>query len=276
MDSGQDFMAADWDTLIILDACRYDVFTEFADDMPGVLEKAISKGSMTTEFLRKNLSNRDMTDTVYVTGNPQLYRLENGIYDAEAINVDFHAQVDVWRDEGWDNTYHTVRPEVITEAALKAAENYPDKRFIVHYMQPHAPYIGPTGEDLPTDHLDFWGQFRDGTFTLSLDVARKAYRENLGLVLSDVKSLLSEIEGKTVVTADHGESLGDRDWPIPIRRYGHTFNSQRKELVEVPWLVFTRGDRRDIVAEKSKENPEPDDIDDGVVKKRLEDLGYRE
>jgi hypothetical protein len=82
-------------------------------------------------------------------------------------------------------------------------------------MQPHWPYLGPAGE-----------KFKRGPFH---EVIRKtdathedvieAYRENLDIVLGEVEPLLRDLTGKTVVSADHGELLGDRERPIPIRTY---------------------------------------------------------
>ncbi len=45
-----------WDNLIILDACRYDVFEEVFKkrNMKGKLEYRISRGSWTVEFLLEN------------------------------------------------------------------------------------------------------------------------------------------------------------------------------------------------------------------------------
>lgn len=273
---GVDVLSEDWDNLLILDACRYDTFEELASDLPGTLGRVRSRGSATDEFLRANFSGVDLRDTVYITANPQLYRIENGIYDVEPIDASFHERIDVWRDH-WHDTHRTVMPDVVTEAAREAAETYPDKRLIVHYLQPHAPYVGPTGKrELPTEYLNFWHSFREGKFDISLDTVRRAYRENLELVLPHVSELLSELEGRTVVTADHGELLGDRDSPIPVRRFGHPSHTDLPALVEVPWLVSENGPRREIVAEEPDEAEVGADLDSEVVKDRLRDLGYTE
>lgn len=275
-EDGIDILSADWDKLIILDACRYDIFEELGVTLPGTLTKVESKASATNAFLRANFSDMKLHDTVYVTANPQLYRIENGIYDIEPINVEFHAQIDIWQD-GWDEHHRTVMPGIVTEAARKAAERYPNKRLIVHYLQPHAPYVGPTGvAELPTEYLNFWASFRDGKFEVSLETAIKAYRENLELVLPHVSTLLSEFGGKTVVTADHGELLGERDSPIPVRRFGHLSSRNFPALIEVPWLVNERPPRPEIVAEPPERDHVDEEIDAETVKQRLRDLGYAE
>lgn len=129
-------MAADWDNCMILDGCRYD---DFADrvHLPGTLEQRQSLASSTPEFLRANLDGRDLRDTVYVTANPTLRQIGE-------INTTFHAVVDVWNTD-WDSDLCTVPPAPVTDRAIDAAKRYPNKRLIVHYLQPHYPFIGPTG-----------------------------------------------------------------------------------------------------------------------------------
>lgn len=271
---GIDILSADWDNLIILDACRFDTFEEVASGLSGKLTKVESRASATNQFLRANFSGKELYDTIYVTANPQLYRIENGIYDVEPMNVRFHKKRDVWQDN-WHEEYRTVMPEVVTEAALEAAEQYPNKRLIVHYLQPHAPYVGETGvKELPTEYLDFWASFKKGKFDLSLETAKQAYRENLQLVISDVSELLSELKGKTVVTADHGELLGERDFPVPIRRFGHPSYTNISSLLEVPWLVHENDPRPNIIAETPENIQDDENIDTGTVEQRLKDLGY--
>src|SRR5699024_1517067 len=50
---GTDVFAEDWDTLVILDACRYDEFVR-RSDLPGITEHRISRGSTSPEFVRGN------------------------------------------------------------------------------------------------------------------------------------------------------------------------------------------------------------------------------
>lgn len=273
---GIDILSADWDNLIILDACRFDTFKQVASDLPGELKKVESKASATSEFLRSNFSDEELYDTVYVTANPQLYRIENGIYDTEPINVTFHDQVDVWQNQ-WHDEHRTVMPKVVTEAALEAAERYRNKRLIIHYIQPHAPYVGETGiKELPTEYLDFWHSFRAGKFDVSLETAKRAYRENLQLVLPHVSELLFKLNGRTVVTADHGELLGERGFPVPIRRFGHPPYTNIPAALEVPWLVYESGSRPSITAEDPEYYQNKQQVDSEVVEQRLKDLGYTE
>lgn len=213
-------LSEDWDILALLDACRYDSFENLID-LPGDLKKVRSQAPETGQFLQKNFSGGDATDTVYVTGNPQFYRIQNGISDLDPIDCQFYQSINVWKDN-WDEKHRTVRPEVVTNAAIKAARTYPNKRILIHYLQPHAPYIGPTGsKKLPTDVLDFWGRFKSGKIDVNLNVVHQAYQENLELVLADIERLFNQLAGKIVLTADHGEMLGERSGPLPTKKYGH-------------------------------------------------------
>lgn len=264
---GFDISDEDWDNLVILDACRFDTFRDKGQQLPGELEKRESKAGATTEFLRHNFQSRDFRDTIYITANPQLHRHK------EEINVDFFQEYQVWIDN-WAEDYRTVKPDVVTEKSLSVAEEHPNKRLIIHYLQPHAPYIGPTGKELPKDYLNFWSSFTAGEFDLDLETAKQAYYENVEVVIPHVERLLNELQGKTVVTADHAELLGERDKPIPIRRYGHVAYTYIPELVEVPWLTYQNGDRKEVIAENKSTEETDRRVTEDTVKERLKDLGY--
>lgn len=275
---GVDIVTAEWDNLLILDACRYDTFAARAD-LPGRLEQRRSRGSMTAEFLRANFDGRDLHDTVYVTATPMFYWNRNR-GDVEAT---FHREINVWRDDGWDEEFHTVRPETMAEYTMEAAEDYPNKRLLVHFVQPHFPAIGPTGREHPElNSLQVWDAIDKGDLNLSDAVLQRAFVENLDAVLPHVATLLGTLLGKTVVTADHGQMFGERSFPIPFREYGHPPGIYTDELLSVPWLVHTNGSRREITAEEPETEPVRGDetgpadmgVDDDVVTNRLEDLGY--
>lgn len=268
---GVDVFEEDWDNLVILDSCRYDMFSEHST-LPGKLERRVSRGTGTREFLRGNFHGRSLRDTVYVTANPQLY------WHSDEFDVDLHAVVDVWRD-GWDEEFGTVLPETTTEYAMMAAGTYPDKRLVVHYLQPHRPFIGNTGRrstELPKQKHPEKPQLQDELFSLRADFSREeyweAFTENLRIVLPYVEELLGELQGKTVVTSDHGQLVGERSYPIPFRDYGHWRGNYARELLEVPWLEYTNGERKKVV--ESEPNEELEEPDNEEVKGRLRQLGY--
>ena len=49
------------------------------------------------------------------------------------------------------------------------------------------------------------------------------------------RTLIESLDGKTVVTSDHGNLFGRRLWPIPLQKYGHPPGLRFPELIEVPW-----------------------------------------
>lgn len=269
--SGVDIFAEDWDTLIVLDACRYDLF-ERRSTLPGDLEARSSRGSGTVEFLRGNVAGRDLRDTVYVTANPQLYR------HREELDPTFHDVIHVWMEEGWDDRYGTVLPETTTRYALEAAKRYETKRLVIHYLQPHYPFIG-SGTEFDNGHVgdpdggpSFWIRLMDGSLEVDPDVVRDAYANNLDRVLPHVASLLEALEGRTVVTADHGNLLGERVAPVPIRGWGHPKGIHVEPLLKVPWLVHAGDRRKEVVAEDPVSDAPT--VDETAVRERLADLGY--
>ncbi len=271
-DDGIDVIAADWDNLLILDACRYDLFAA-RSTLEGDLREVRSKGSDSGEFVQRNFAGRTLHDTVYVTANPHVHHLEDGV---------FHAVVDLL-DDRWDEEAETVRPEAVVEEAIAAHERFPEKRLIVHFMQPHFPFLGPTGRTFAHQGLDADLENRDAgeanpwfrlIYDDDVDVATvcRAYRENLDLVLPHVEDLLEALSGKSVVTADHGNLIGERGFPIPVPMYGHPRGLHREDLLAVPWLEVASTDRRRILPEPPVDGR--GDPDEDVLERRLTALGY--
>lgn len=274
--SGDLFIEDEWDNLIILDACRYDDFEQI-NTMPGKLESKISKGRESKEFIFKNFCGRELHDTVYITANPHVK------YVGENV---FHEVIEKPIKE-WDAEKMTVKPTIVTEAALNAYEKYPNKRLIIHYMQPHDPPLGPTAKELK-EEIDLIGPVPEqlsydqpgGTRYLhalargeiSLDKARKAYRETLQIVLTDVKYLIRNLDGKSVITADHGELFGETPYPLLGKLYGHYFHPRTPELCKVPWFhVDTNGERRTIIKNSPNSNQRMSEKD---IEEKLRYLGY--
>ena len=268
---GIDIMTRDWDNLLILDACRLDMFGEQFLNSP--VESVVSMGSGTIEFLQGNFDGRTLEDTVYVTANPQLHR------HRDTISVNFHDVVNVWAEDGWNEDHGTVLPETVRERTIEAAERYPHKRLIVHFIQPHFPFVG---SDIGRGHIDkedpdelhLWMKIMTGEIPEEeIAAVVREYRSNLEIVVPHVEKTVAELEGKTVVTSDHGNMLGERSSPIPIEEWGHPLSLYLDELVRVPWVEFIDGERRDVIAERPEET-----IDDSIVEEvedRLEKLGYR-
>ena len=244
----------DWDVLIILDACRYDFFKRY-NILDGKLEKRISRGTSTPNFLEENFKGKHFDDIVYVTGNPFVDLL---------VRDSFYKVIPVWK-VAWNNKFNTVLPKDMSKFAWYTIKKYPDKRIIVHYMQPHYPYLKYT-------HKEAWKELsmkelRNGALKgvrtsgkLPVRIFPPAiygapiykdypvkkqidgYTDNLKIVLTEVKKLIDNIDGKKIViSADHGESFGNFMHPlIPIRVYGHVGRIRSSVLKTVPWFIIDK------------------------------------
>jgi hypothetical protein len=71
-------------------------------------------------------------------------------YDTKPCNH-FSNIVDLWKNE-WDRSLGTVPAENINREFLENLEDYEDTRTVIHYMQPHAPFIG-SGKGKVNNHL---------------------------------------------------------------------------------------------------------------------------
>ena len=265
---GVDVTEQDWDNLVILDACRYDLFAEL-NSIDGQLSSVISAGSHTGEFVVQNFADRQFADLVYVSANPQL--------QTNDVTGNFFAFVHLWEDY-WDKDLKTVLPDIVTREALAAEKQYPNKRLVVHYLQPHYPFIGETGRQIEhrsvgaggviaedPEIASIWKQLKRGKVEKS--TVRNAYIENLNLVLPHVETLVENLDGKTVITADHGNAFGE--WGI----YGHPSGVYFEPLVKVPWFVTPFTERKHIEAGDPITSTHHEQVEDSVEQK-LKHLGY--
>lgn len=224
-----------WNNLIILDACRYDYFErDYTEFLNGSLTKVLSPASCTINWLKTAWPG--VYDVTYVSSWPGVN--SKGV-PRHGYNAAHHFTeiIDVW-DLGWSEELGTVPPWVVNRWVL----NFTDRQdLIVHYMQPHQPYIGETKITFPNVEPGFSRtskriRKRIIAGEINFDLLKRAYRDNLRLVLKWVTALIPHLNGKTVVTADHGELLdvyyGRKRKPGPI----HPCKSKDPLLRHVPWL----------------------------------------
>ena len=279
---GDDIMEEDWDNLILLDACRYDVF-ERVNYLDGDLEHRISKASQSEEFCEEYFEGETFHDSVYVTANA---------YGAQVSQNTFH-DITVTFGEDYRGGHTEGRaPETVKEAAIEAYETHPNKRIIVHFMQPHGPYIGPKADDLRARLRDEGIEFfawdrsdertdRDGAIGnlmhaaqrgyITRDEFREVYIENLEIILEHVEDIIDIFDGKTVVSSDHGELLGEEKILAP-RSYSHPKRTYARELRKVPWLIVNSENRREIT-----EDPSIGEVSatESEIEAHLSALGYK-
>ncbi len=272
---GIDVMSEDWDNLVLLDACRYDYFKR-QQNLGGDLREVVSRGAHSWEFMKKNFVGRNLHDTVYITANPH----------AEKLSDDVFYTVETLLDQ-WDSELGTVLPRDVVEAAVEANEKYPNKRLIIHFMQPHKPHLGPTADSIRErielrgwdkyhghkavegnlSGISLWSAVKSGD--VSINKTRQAYAESLDIVLDYTSELVNRISGKTIVSSDHGEMLGEHG--VFVRRYGHPHDIYNRKLRIVPWYVIPSDERRDITSEEPIGFKR---LDTDTVNNRLQALGY--
>jgi hypothetical protein len=274
-------MQQDWDNLIIFDACRNDLFEEFLDiSQFDEYKEKISLGSNTGEWTARNFRDEDYNtqfgDTVYVTGNIMVSR--------RITNESFHKVYDVWK-EHYDEELGTVPPEPVIETARCARREYPNKRLVIHILQPHCPFISrdgaggytnnvskpPNERDSRPDHV--WHDLMHGN--VRLESVIEAYGETLRIAWQTAEQILNELNGRTVVTSDHGNMYGERPWPYLLPLYAHPTRIRPDELVRVPWAVIEAdGGRPEIVDDGVSATPGNGEIDEQTLHDQLEALGY--
>lgn len=263
---GSNLITEDWDNLIMLDGCRYDLLEETHAFDQEIASKQ-SPASQTLEFLQKTVEGRSFPETVYITANPQITK----------VKTEFAEIIPLWESD-WDNEYQTVMPKSVVEATLRAHEEHPDKRLWVHFVQPHIPFIGETSESLSQPEFQGGvlkeGQSEDPGVWAQLErkevdteTVWQAYKENLELVLPHAMTLIEQLSGKSVITSDHGNGFGE--WGI----YGHDPYRHISELTTVPWVEF-EGECRTIRSTNHLRSTR--EIEDKATQERLRHLGYLE
>lgn len=263
-DFGVNVFERDWDVLVILDACRTDLMDEVADDYPFLEKYRIhnSVGSNSGQWMERTFVpeyREEMRETALVTGNPHSKTFVDG--------DDLRALDEVWR-YAWKDESELFRANYVTDRAISVHRELDPERMIVHYMQPHLPFI-PHFDGFETElHETFLNQWRDVRVgRASKEVMWSQYRDNLRYVLDYVALLLNSIDAdRVVVSADHGEAVGE--WGI----YGHDPIPLRV-LREVPWVETTAADTGEYVPEFQPDRTAVDGARRGVDE-QLKMLGY--
>ena len=274
LDYGTSVYEREWDVLVVLDACRPDTLRTVAPEFAFLdgIETLRSVGSCSSEWLENTFMTRSAREavgrTAMVTGNTWTDRY---------LEADRFALLDeVWK-YAWDEDLDTVPADAVTDRAMRVARAHDPDRLVVHYMQPHHPFVpdpvaGDSGMARTGAHSSEtspWVLLRRGDLPTSR--VREAYEANLRYVLESVATLLENVEGRVAVTADHANLFGERGL------YGHPMHAPVPALLEVPWAVTTGEGRRD--RDPSLEPPEPLPV--GRVygaeadEERLAALGYR-
>ncbi|WP_336037525.1 hypothetical protein [Halobacterium yunchengense] len=281
---GTNVYERDWDLLVVLDACRVDTLREVADEYDFIeeVDEMWSIGSHSAEWIAQTFTEsqrRDVEQTRYVTGNahasrvleerrtpPLINTLPVDLSRWNFVDTDSFDAIDmVWENYN-DETYRVALPEVMTDYTIDVSRELDQNRLIVHYMQPHLPYIGqahPEGRS-PTE-LEMEGYEKLETGDADREEVYELYKDTLRLVLDQVELLLENVDADRVaITADHGEAFGE------LRAYGHPEGFPHPIVKKVPWVETTAEDSGTREPDLEKKTATSVDIEE-----HLKDLGYR-
>lgn len=261
--------------LVVLDACRYDVFADVAPEYLTfeTIEAVQSAGRNTFEYVSRCWPDR-YDNVAYLSAATPINSNRREEYDHGTVSQLYGGYVpsehlphirDVW-SESWDESIGITPPGPVTDAALESDS----RRVVAHYFQPHAPYIGrrsllghANDEDsrpLEGEAVDVpvWERVKYGD--VSRARLRAVYESNLRRALREVARLVEATDIDTVaVMGDHGEALGE------YGMYAHP-QVDHPQIRTVPWGVV------------DGMNSYPDSSDGETtassVESRLTDLGY--
>lgn len=268
--------------LIVLDACRYPEFIEVAPTVfEGNLKKMTTEGHDTFEYVRSCWP-ESYPDVTYLSGatpiNSGMLKFDDKglteLYDGFVSNDHIGEIVDVWQS-GWDKRLGSVPPWNVTRIARGRLD---ENQLVVHYFQPHAPYIGVERE---LGHHNDESSTPGGGEPVCAPLWRKAkkgeisqgrlfelYRSNLEAVLYEFAKLVGEAPHETtIIMGDHGEALGEF-WTYAHPRTDHPY------ILTSPWLEVT-GLKYDW--QSNLEVPDIETSTETVASSaelRLQELGY--
>lgn len=224
----------EWDNLIILDAARHDTYQETINSES---DSRITVESHSRGFIRETFSQGDWSDTVVITANPFYNEDEFERLTGEQPSEKFETIFQVWATD-WNEEHGTVIPEKMVEKVRTAEKLFPEKRKIIHFMQPHYPFINADINDtsfedaiLEEHYEDIWEKAEKGK--ADPEEVKKAYLDNHRIMREHIESIQDILNGRTVVTADHGNLLGEKTF------WGHPGGSDLKPLRKVPWDVIS-------------------------------------
>ena len=267
---GMNVFDREWDVLLILDACRTDLLESVCNEYDFIdgHRSIWSVGGTSSEWIENtfsDVSDSTLQSTGYVTANPYSSRVD--------IDTDQFGHLDeVWR-YAWDSSLGVVPPRAVTERAISVRRKHDMERLVVHYMQPHIPFLDDlelTRTMSEPDSGDFgtltaktvWERLRDRE--IEFDTVWKAYQDNLRNVLDELRILRRNMDAnRMVISADHGNAMGEHG------QYGHGRNERIKSVCRVPWEVTDATDTGEYTPTLEQEQGESD------VDEQLRALGYK-
>jgi hypothetical protein len=286
----------DWDVLILLDTCRVDALKAVADeyDFLNDIGSIRSAGGSSGEWIARTFDERhqeSIQNTAYLTANAharQILEEQTQRYDPnkhltykalrffptvgveELGRVEPLYQYEPWGEDGeWGHKKGMTPPRYVTERAISIGRDMDYDRMILHYFQPHSPWVANAlSEDRElNEYEDDWWNYLARTG--DVETVWDSYLEDLRYVLDDVELLLKNLDADTVaISADHGEAFGE----YGVR--GHEIGSLHPKIRTVPWVETSGVDEKaytpTIEAPETESELSPDEVEEQLCA-----LGYK-
>ena len=205
-----------------------------------VIERFFSNKRKLPKFVKKM---KEKFYLVVITANP-FYA---------AIKDWFH-EVIFPKDVRYVGVTSYVHPRPLTKEALRIVKEYDEERdlfLVVHYVQPHFPYISPFSKHKFYEKEQIIKALKEGR----IDEVIEAYDANIKWVDKESYPLFKKLmKEKAIIifTSDHGELLGEHGKVTHPDIKDPQFKSWDfycEELMHVPLIVYNKGKSR-IVKEK--------------------------
>lgn len=285
----------DWDVLVLLDTCRPDALKEVAGEFDWIPDDEIqstwsiasnSRGWIAGTFTEKYRSSVERT--VYINANgysteilesSRRFPSEDGIIDLAnwgtltSNDLLLHHPVRDYKPEFRLSNH--VPPQLVTDRAVTAYQDYNPRHLIVHYHQPHAPYryhAIQEERDLHDWEKDPFTALKNGT--VNHEEVWEAYLDELRYVLGSVDDLRQVLDVETIaISADHGEAFGE------YGLYRHMLGIPHPNMKKVPWVEIPgTGMKKEYETDYpiSDANQYEQTQTEDEITERLRSLGYSE
>lgn len=164
----------------------------------------------------------------------------------------FYASIKKWFDEvlfpfvpKYAKTISFVDPEPLTKKAIEILEKYENLFLIVHYVQPHFPYVSPYSKIKFFEKSELLKALKNG----EIEKIIEAYDANIKWVDKECFPLIKKLMKETAIiifTSDHGELLGEYNKVTHPDIKDEQFKSWDffcEELMHVPLIIHNKKDK---------------------------------
>ena len=293
---GENVFEKDWDVLILLDTCRIDALRAVANEYEWIREvdSIRSVGGASPEWISKTFVRnyqQIVNNTAYITTNtyskwildkstqrPGGYKNKQQqllstlpIMNGEEFGkCKYLNELEGRGMEGpKGHTEGHTPPRYLTDRGVEISRKEEYERMILHYWQPHYPYVASALEENRKLHpyermVSDWRQYIRKTG--DKEMIWKRYMNELRYVLDDLEILVNNLEADTVIiSSDHGEAFGE------YGVYGHHSGSLHPQVRNVPWASIETKDSGEYTPNTKIPNSSQSNQS---VKSQLEALGY--